>query len=118
LSEDGKTANVNQLAMRDALALYRTTVVVMIVWKPVGFTMVQLLIGMQAIPSDLYEAAKIDGAGWWSSQLFFTLPLLKRPFALALILSVVGSFLAFDQFFIMTSGGPNRFLVWATRNRS
>jgi multiple sugar transport system permease protein len=93
-----------------ALSNYNTafaTVVVMIVWKTVGFTMVQLLIGMQAISSDLYEAAKIDGAGWWSSQRFITLPLLKRPFALALILSVVGSFLAFDQFFIMTSGGPN-----------
>lgn len=82
-------------------------VIVMVVWKTVGFTMVLLLVGMQAIPVELYEAAKIDGATWWPIQFFITLPLLRRTIALALIISVVGSFLAFDQFFIMTGGGPN-----------
>jgi len=82
-------------------------VIVMVVWKTVGFTMVLLLVGMQAIPTELYEAAKIDGATWWPIQFFITLPLLRRTIALALIISVVGSFLAFDQFFIMTGGGPN-----------
>ncbi|MBV8814302.1 MAG: sugar ABC transporter permease [Verrucomicrobia bacterium] len=82
-------------------------VIVMVVWKTVGFTMVLLLVGMQAIPTELYEAAKIDGATWWSTQFFITVPLLRRTIALALIISVVGSFLAFDQFFIMTGGGPN-----------
>jgi len=82
-------------------------VIVMVVWKTVGFTMVLLLVGMQAIPTELYEAAKIDGATWWPIQFFITLPLLRRTIALALIMSVVGSFLAFDQFFIMTGGGPN-----------
>ncbi|MGA8656609.1 MAG: sugar ABC transporter permease [Chthoniobacterales bacterium] len=82
-------------------------VIVMVVWKTVGFTMVLLLVGMQAIPTELYEAAKIDGATWWPMQFFITVPLLRRTIALALIISVVGSFLAFDQFFIMTGGGPN-----------
>jgi multiple sugar transport system permease protein len=82
-------------------------VIVMVVWKTVGFTMVLLLVGMQAIPNDLYEAARIDGASWWKQQLRITLPLLRPTFALALILSVVGSFLAFDQFYIMTGGGPH-----------
>jgi multiple sugar transport system permease protein len=86
-------------------------VIVMVVWKTVGFTMVLLLVGMQAIPTDLYEAAKIDGATWWPTQFFITLPLLKRTIALALIISIVGSFLAFDQFFIMTGGGPNNSTV-------
>ena len=82
-------------------------VVVMVVWKTVGFTMVLLLVGMQAIPADLYEAARIDGASWWNQQRRITLPLLRPTFALALVMSVVGSFLAFDQFYIMTGGGPH-----------
>ena len=86
-------------------------VIVMVVWKTVGFTMVLLLVGMQAIPTELYEAAKIDGATWWPIQFFITIPLLRRTIALALIISVVGSFLAFDQFFIMTGGGPNNSTV-------
>jgi multiple sugar transport system permease protein len=86
-------------------------VIVMVVWKTVGFTMVLLLVGMQAIPTELYEAARIDGATWWPIQCFITVPLLRRTIALALIISVVGSFLAFDQFFIMTGGGPNNSTV-------
>jgi len=64
---------------------------VMVVWKTVGFTMVLLLVGMQAIPIELYEAARIDGATWWPIQFFITLPLLRQTIALALIISVVGS---------------------------
>jgi multiple sugar transport system permease protein len=82
-------------------------VIVMVVWKTVGFTMVLLLVGMQAIPDHLYEAARIDGASWLNQQLRITLPLLRATFALALIMSIVGSFLAFDQFYIMTGGGPH-----------
>jgi multiple sugar transport system permease protein len=82
-------------------------VIAMVVWKTIGFTMVLLLVGMQAIPSDLYEAARIDGASWSNQQLRITFPLLRPTFALALIMSVVGSFLAFDQFYIMTGGGPH-----------
>ncbi len=82
-------------------------VLISVVWKTVGFTMILLLVGMQSIPDELYEAAKIDGASPWQSQRFITIPLLRRTFALALILSVIGSYLAFDQFYIMTAGGPN-----------
>lgn len=81
-------------------------IIISIVWKTVGFTMVLLLTGMQAIPAELYEAAKVDGANYWDRLRFIMLPLLRRTFALALILSVIGSYLAFDQFYIMTAGGP------------
>lgn len=81
-------------------------VLVSVVWKTVGFSMILLLVGMQSIPDELYEAARIDGASPWQSQRFITIPLLRRTFALALILSVIGSYLAFDQFYIMTGGGP------------
>ncbi|MEO6856547.1 MAG: sugar ABC transporter permease, partial [Rhodoferax sp.] len=82
------------------------SIVVMVLWKAAGFTMVILLVGMQAIPQDLYEAAKLDGATWWGQIRYITVPLMRRTFALALTMSVIGSFLAFEQFFVMTRGGP------------
>jgi multiple sugar transport system permease protein len=81
-------------------------IIVSVVWKTVGFTMVLLLTGMQAIPEELYQAAMVDGAGYIARLRFVTMPLLRRTFALALVLSVIGSYLGFDQFFIMTRGGP------------
>lgn len=82
------------------------SIVVSIVWKTVGFTMILLLTGMQAIPDELYQAAMVDGAGYWNRLRHIMIPLLRRTFALALVLSVIGSYLAFDQFYIMTRGGP------------
>lgn len=82
------------------------SILVMVLWKASGFTMVILLVGMQAIPHDLYEAACLDGASWWSQIRHVTIPLMRRTFALALTMSLIGSFLAFEQFFVMTRGGP------------
>lgn len=82
------------------------SIVVMVLWKASGFTMVILLVGMQAIPQDLYEAATLDGARWWAQIRYITIPMMRRTFALALTMSVIGSFLAFEQFFVMTRGGP------------
>lgn len=81
-------------------------VIVSVTWKMVGFTMMILLAGMQSIPDDYYEASKNAGGNFYHHTRYITLPLLKRPFALSLILSITGSILAFDQFFIMTKGGP------------
>ncbi len=95
-------------------------IVVSVVWKTVGFTMILLLTGMQAIPSELYEAAKVDGASYWARTRYVMLPLMRRTFALALILSVIGSYLGFDQFFIMTAGGPQNTTIsvvyWIYKN--
>ncbi len=91
------------------LANYDTAmlaIIIMVVWKTAGGTMLLLLIGMQAIPEELFQAAMVDGAGAWARLRYIMLPLLKRTFALALVLSVTGSFLAFDQFYILTRGGP------------
>ena len=81
-------------------------VIVMIVWKTSGFTMVLLMMGLQSIPTELYEAVRTDGANRWQELWNVTLPLMRRSIALALVLSVIGSYLAFDQFYIMTQGGP------------
>ena len=87
------------------LALF--AVVLMIVWKVVGFTMLLFMSGLQGIPDDVREAAQMDQAGRWVTLWRITLPLLRRTIALTVILAVVGSMLAFDQFYIMTNGGPN-----------
>jgi multiple sugar transport system permease protein len=82
------------------------SIVIAIVWKVAGLNMVLLLAGLQVIPTDLYEAAAVDGASAWQRFVRITLPLLRPTFAMALTISVIGSFLAFDQFFVMTGGGP------------
>jgi multiple sugar transport system permease protein len=87
------------------------TVILMITWKTVGTTVILLMVGMQAIPDEIGEAARVDGASWFQRELLITLPLLKSSIALVLILTLTGSFLAFDQFFVMTHGGPNQSTV-------
>lgn len=82
-------------------------VCVLVVWSASGLTMMLLMAGMQGIPKELYESADVDGASWWRKELTITIPLLRRTIALSLILSVIGSFLAFNQFFILTQGGPD-----------
>ncbi len=82
------------------------SIILSVVWKTTGLNMVLLLGALQAIPSDLYEAAAIDGASAWQRFARITLPLLRPTFAIVLTVSVIGSFLAFDQFQIMTGGGP------------
>lgn len=84
-----------------------TSTVVLIVWRFAGFFMLILLVGLQAISTDLYEAARVDGAGRWQTFSRVTLPLLRPSIALCLILSITGSLLAFDQFYILTAGGPD-----------
>jgi len=79
---------------------------VLVVWLASGLTMMLLMAGMQSVPSSLYESADVDGATFWQKERLITLPLLRRSIALSLILSVVGSFLAFNQFYIITDGGP------------
>lgn len=86
--------------------LATTAICVLVVWAASGLTMMLLMAGMQGIPEQLYESARVDGASWREAEWHVTLPLLRRPIALSLIISVVGSFLAFNQFYIMTMGGP------------
>jgi multiple sugar transport system permease protein len=87
------------------MALFST--VALIVWKFAGFFMLILLVGLQSIPTDVYEAARVDGASRPQTFFHITLPLLRPSIALCLIISVTGSLLAFDQFFILTNGGPD-----------
>jgi multiple sugar transport system permease protein len=83
-----------------------TAICFLVIWFYAGFAMMMMLAGMQSIPTELYEAARVDGASRWTTEWRITLPNLRRWIALSLIISVVGSLLAFNQFFIMTDGGP------------
>ena len=86
-------------------------VIVMTVWKTTGLTMLVLLIGMDSIPAEIYEAARLDGSGPLSTLRRITLPLITKPLSLVILLTVTTTFLAFDQFFTMTKGGPNNSTV-------
>jgi multiple sugar transport system permease protein len=88
-------------------------IVLMVVWKMAGFTMMLLLPGLQAIPGELHEAARIDGATGVQRFYRITLPLMRRTLAMTLILSVTGSILAFDQFYIISTGGPENRTITA-----
>ncbi len=81
--------------------------VFLIVWRFAGFYMLLLLVGLQGIPHEVYEAARIDGARTMQVFRRITLPLLKPSLALSTIMCVTGSILAFDQFYILTKGGPD-----------
>jgi ABC-type sugar transport system permease subunit len=75
-------------------------------WKNTPFIAILLLAGLQIIPDDLYEQARIDGAGAVRRFLYVTLPMLKPAILVALIFRTLQSFLIFDIIYVMTSGGP------------
>jgi len=81
-------------------------VVISITWKVVGFGMVLFIAAIQSIDREILEAAVVDGAGYWRRAVFIVVPLSRRIILLATLVSAIGSMLAFDQFYIMTSGGP------------
>jgi multiple sugar transport system permease protein len=76
------------------------------IWKNVGFYMVIYLAGLQAIPEQLYEAARIDGASGWRKFRHVTWPLLANETMLVAILCAIATLQAFDHIYVMTSGGP------------
>jgi multiple sugar transport system permease protein len=81
--------------------------ILLVLWRFAGFNMLILLTGLQAIPLEVYEAARMDGAGRLQIFRRITLPLMRPTIALVLTLMVTGSLLAFDQFWILTRGGPD-----------
>ena len=82
------------------------TIILFAVWKNFGYNMVIFLAGLQAIPEDLYEAARIDGASRWRQFLHVTLPMLGPTLLLVGILTLAGYFQLFAEPYVMTQGGP------------
>ncbi|MFF3201154.1 carbohydrate ABC transporter permease [Streptomyces sp. NPDC002962] len=82
------------------------TIALINVWRHVGYTALLLFAGLQAIPNDMYEAAKVDGASEWRMFWRITMPLLRPVLAVVLIMTVIGSFQVFDTVAVTTRGGP------------
>ena len=81
-------------------------IILFAVWKNFGYNMIIFIAALQAIPEDLYEAAHLDGAGWWQEFSRVTLPMLRPTMALVGVLTVAGYFQLFAEPYVMTEGGP------------
>jgi multiple sugar transport system permease protein len=76
------------------------------VWNSLGYNMMIYLAGLQGIPAELYEAARIDGAGWWRQFRHVTVPLIAPTTFFILVLSIIGSFQVWTITYLLTRGGP------------
>ena len=76
------------------------------IWANLGFSMMVFLAGMQNIPTEVYEAGKIDGTGPWSAFRYLTIPLLAPSITINLLLAVIGTINGFELIFVLTGGGP------------
>lgn len=75
-------------------------------WQTVPFVAIILLAGLQSIPRDLYEAAEVDGAGWWHVFWGITLPMLRPALLVVLVFTTLSEFMIFDLIYALTGGGP------------
>ena len=80
--------------------------IIMGIWGGTGGTMVIYLAGLQSIPEEMYDAAKVDGASALQRLLYITIPLLRPTTFFLLVTSVIGTFQIFTEVYIMTNGGP------------
>jgi multiple sugar transport system permease protein len=87
-------------------ALAMPAIMALSIWQGMGFQMVVLLAGLQAIPERLYDAALLDGAGAWRRFVHVTLPGLRNPLVLVGVVTAIFAFRLFDQIRILTGGGP------------
>ncbi len=78
------------------------------IWFSYPFFMVSILGALQSVPSELYEAAEVDGAGWWTQLLRITLPLIRPAVVPAAVLTSITAFQMFGTAFAITGGGPQR----------
>jgi multiple sugar transport system permease protein len=81
-------------------------IIASVTWKVIGFGMILFVGAIQAIPTEITEASLVDGASYWQRVRRVVLPLTLRTVLLVTLVSVIGSLLAFDQFYIMTAGQP------------
>jgi multiple sugar transport system permease protein len=84
------------------------SIIIVSVWIQMGYFMVIFIAGLQDIPREYYEAARIDGANRWQMFYRITLPLLKPTSLFVIVISLIASFQVFDQVWVMTKGGPAR----------
>ena len=103
------TLGLGEYAVRFLSANYSSNFALSFIsfWRYTGFTMVIYIAALQSIPNDIYEAARVDGAGFAQTVRFVTLPNIKNMFSISLLLSVNGALQAYFEPFMITKGGPN-----------
>ena len=96
-------------------------VMIVSVWKNAGYFMIFYLAGLQSLPTDVFEAAAIDGANWWQQLWRIAFPLLRRTTLFITTIAFIGAFQTVDHIFVLTQGGPSRastvllFALWQER---
>jgi N,N'-diacetylchitobiose transport system permease protein len=85
-----------------------TAVVIIVIWQGIPFVTLTLYAGLTQVPKELYEAAEMDGAGFWTRFGRVTYPMLKPIFLLLITLSIIWDFRAFNQVWVFNQGGPNQ----------
>ncbi len=83
-------------------------IMIVAIWKNAGYYMIFYLAGMQSLPTDVYEAAVLDGANAWQMMWYITLPLLRRTTLFVSTIAFIGAFQLVDHIFVLTKGGPSR----------
>ncbi len=83
-------------------------VMIVSVWKNAGYYMIFYLAGLQSLPTDVFEAAALDGANWWQTLWRITFPLLRRTTLFVTTIAFIGAFQTVDHIFVLTQGGPSR----------
>jgi raffinose/stachyose/melibiose transport system permease protein len=84
------------------------SVIIVNIFQWMGFSMITYYAGLMSLPDDVYEAAKIDGSGFWRTAISITLPMVKGTTNVLIILGIVGSLKTFDIVKLLTAGGPGR----------
>ena len=84
-----------------------TAIIILSLWKSMGYYMVLFLAGLQNIPRVFYEAADVDGANSWQRFLFITIPLLMPATLFVMVISIINSFQVFTPIYLLTRGGPH-----------
>jgi multiple sugar transport system permease protein len=100
----GITPPKNGFLQSEKTALW--AIMAMDIWVAIGYYVLIFLAGIKAIPTELFEAARVDGAGFWKRSIAITIPLLKSTFAFVIVLNTIRSFQIFIEIFVMTSGRP------------
>jgi multiple sugar transport system permease protein len=89
-------------------SLAMTSVIIVDVWNTTSFVALMLLAGLQSLPDEPFEAARIDGASPWQTFTYLTLPLLRQSILVALLWRLIDTFRIFDVVYLLTAGGPAR----------
>jgi sn-glycerol 3-phosphate transport system permease protein len=97
------------------------SIIIVNVWKNAGFYMIFYLAGIQNLPTDVFEAAALDGANWLQALVYITFPLLRRTTLFVSTIAFIGAFQSVDQIFVLTQGGPSNasttllYYLWKVR---